>query len=458
MKFRKIIPLIIVTVMILTLLCSCGGDEVKEDNLETVEMDFDGELFIFGAIRLNEYYMDAGQNDPGDNMLARYDEVAKKFNLVFEFYKATDDNSAADVNKKIAAGMDIPFVYDMIATELYMLYKQDLLRSLNDLKYIDMNSTRWGTPDFLMPTTYDGKVYGFWPFDWTSPIPQTGNIMLFNYELVVNKFMQPTPYELLEQKKWNWTTFRDMLPNVTDLSDSTNKIFGLGRHDNQNLVIAAIQSNSGERVINDNGIYKFGFTSDAAIEGIDYAKELYQTQYFDKSNVQKNFSDGKVSFWACHSWIGTADVKTLDYLPIYTLDHYGWIPFPYGPKGTYGSWNANSYNSQRFFAVPESNNDADSVGLVMNELFAPFPGTSNEAWKAYARTNMIYDDYSYDIFTNLIAYQKYDYAPILGKEVYEKIDSVLGTALTNKSSSATAVQSLENAVNTRLDVELNDLG
>lgn len=459
---KKSFSIFLLIAMFFTLFTACSGESKTPEDKVPVETttvkDMGGAVFTLGSIDLHEFKIDTAVSGPGDKMMARYAEISNAYNCTIDFVQTEGTNESGEVITMIAAGRKVPDFYDMKAVSVYDLYKEGLLQNYKELKNLDITSTRWGTEAFLKQVNYGDGIYGIWPNDWDNPVPQMGDILLMN-NLMLTAGNVTSPYELLEQGTWTWNTFSDMLKQLTVVEESKT-VYGLASHTKDILVNTAIYSNGGEKVKLVNGKYVFGYTDANALEAINWTKSLFDAGVIAANGgTPEQFSAEEAVFLICDSWIGTADVFALiPWLPLNTLDNFGWMPFPYGPKGEYGSWNALSYPNQRFFAMIPTDNSPEDIALIMNVMFAPLEGSGPEGWKAYAKRQMFYDDQSFSNFTSLIENIKCEYSAILGQSVIDQINAGLNKAVSNTETATASLAAIEGIVNTKLDTELNNIG
>ncbi|MDF2686318.1 MAG: hypothetical protein K0S55_1499, partial [Clostridia bacterium] len=239
--------------------------------------------------------------------------------------------------------------------------------------------------------------------------------------------------------------------------EESKTVYGLSTQSKDSLLNTAIYANGGQKVKIVDGKYQFGYTDENVLEAINWTKGLFDAGVIAANGGSpEKFAEEESAFLVCDSWIGTADVVTLiPWLPQFTLDNFGWMPFPYGPKGEYGTWNALSYHNQRFFAMIPTDNAPDDIAIIMNAMFSPLPESEAEGWKAYAKRQMFHDEQGFSNFVNLIENIKCDYSAVLGQSVVDQINAALNKAINNTETATASLTAIESIVNTRLDSELN---
>ncbi|MBQ2915780.1 MAG: hypothetical protein IJE51_03210 [Clostridia bacterium] len=449
----KKITALVLLISVLLLVCSCGCEPVELlsfiDETAGSVVDCEGKVFNFATPSYGEWYL--GPDDEGvptltmERMMNRYDECAKKFNMEFE----ASPIDQTTLTQLFATGDDIPEMLYISSCYAYDLYKMGILASLNDVSTIDMNDSKWGDHDYISYGKYDGKQFGFIPWNWQF-VPQYCGAVIFNGEMI-KEYGGTDPYEMKENGLWNWENWEAELEKYSGVGVDGIQRWG-ALLSTRFAARGAILSNGGNIVeLKDDGSYEFRMNSPESLAALEFLAKLTSEGLVNDNDLVK---DGDMApftrqnlapFFVGESWYGT--VLGTD-LASSTLTHYGYMPFPTGPNGD-PEKDAGSYmymNGLMLYITSMADIEVENIGSVVDYMFEPLEDTAEEAWKDYLDSTIFSatdHDKCLENFVFAIENMKYDYSAQLDDGIYSNVDRTLEGIVSGTKTAAEAAASLE---------------
>lgn len=453
---KKIIALIIITVMLLTI--SCSGNELSllpfmNDSVDG-SLDCEGKVFTFASSWYSEWYAFPDDELPTSSveaMMSRFHSIKEKFNAEFEMLEISTD----DITMLLITGESIPELIDTNTYIAYELYKLNALVSLNQLDTVDYNDIKWGEPNFIQHGNFNGEQYGFYPWHWEF-IPQFTGTIIFNSELI-SRFGGSHPYELQENGNWDWENFETELKKF-NVFENEIQYYGATIDEYYKLAKAAVLSNGGQ-IINGNpeSGYKFGLTTTEATEALEWAKSLYAQNLFIDEGFKTFSIEGISPYWIGESYYGTVfnpnDVSNSFFAPT-ALNDYGFIQFPTGPKGTIENIGSYVSSSGRLNYISDvSDIEPENIGTIVDYIFEPIDGIE-EGWKDLTQ-NLIFtannNETCMDNFVYMLENIGYDFSVQMGDAVLSELDEALDVIITGAKSVSEALGTIESVVMAEID-------
>ena len=215
------------------------------------------------------------------------------------------------------------FVGNPMANDLFAAWETDL---------IDFTDEKWNgsTINFM---TKGGKVYGV----------ATGNseprqCLYFNKRVLEDAGIDWNEiYDMQLEGTWTWDAFEEMLAQIQKdtNNDGIIDIYGM-TGDNSDLYRMGVVSNGADFFqFNDAGELEIAVNSDAAIEGLSWAKSIW-TNYFYQQPADGNWDyyksawpQGFCGFYMYQTYGGFNDNSEMSTM----ADEWGCVAFPIGPKG-----------------------------------------------------------------------------------------------------------------------------
>jgi hypothetical protein len=303
---------------------------------------------------------------------------------------------------------------------------------------MDINDEElWGSKNFLQYGMFDGKNhYGILINQWHST-PQFAGALLVNNELLRDLGITKTPYEMIENKEWNWDNFKTLLETCT-ITEGDKITYGMGYNGGGEsdaiLGKVACFSNNVE-VLNKKEsdgklVYEFGLNSPEAYAALDYVASLIKAGLVKKANDgygSTDFSASLTPFLLCESWVGTSYTDQDDSTyPADNLNDYGFLYFPHGPNADPGTVSSYVHCFRRLiYLVGVSEHDIDDSGIIINAMFQPLSEDGSLSWQYYTKKNIFHHEEDYENYMAMINNMRYDYSTFLGNS-----NTALGTAIT----------------------------
>ena len=312
----------------------------------------------------------------------RIKEVEKAYNCDIKIVKFWAEPQA--MQPRILANDKIADIIEMMP-EMYLPASQSgYIVPLNKLEGINVNDLRW-VESYTRMATMDGNVWGL---QFTRP-PEVRGCVFFNKDLLKNNGITEDLYQLVDEGKWDFDTFRRMAMACLKDTDNDNRFdtFGVATHAAM-LTRALIEANGGRLATMVDGKVVATYNSQNVINALNFADTLvnvdksYKTHDYMLSEETINngdgiddveaFLNGEVAFLISQSWIGNQRLKTGA-----TKIHYGMLPLPKGPDATDYVSPSENY---RVFTITSKNTDLDKTIPIFNALARPMEGYEGEDW------------------------------------------------------------------------------
>src|SRR5699024_2792700 len=144
---------------------------------------------------------------------------------------------------------------------------------ITDIEAIDNTDyEKWGNAEKQMATSYKGTLFGlpcvgsnYYPYQY-----YYYGILVCKNDVYESFGLDSTPKEMIENKKWSFSNFADLLPNLYDDSGTENDKVWAFAH--SGLPMCAVYANGGNKVVKEKGEYVFGYTQPAALRALKWAK------------------------------------------------------------------------------------------------------------------------------------------------------------------------------------------
>jgi multiple sugar transport system substrate-binding protein len=269
-----------------------------------------------------------GVSSDQDLFIQRIADVEKKYNVKIEMFKGPDEYWDTMVTT-IMSGEPLA---DIMYAHTWYFVEWFLAGAVKDLTGLGLN---FGDPAINPVTveeaTYFGRVGGFGA-DRLDP----NAVILFNKRMFEENNLT-SPYELIEQGKWDFATFKEYAKALTKdtNSDGTMDQWGITAFDPFTTGINLVFSNGGGGIDFAQRPPQFTLTEPKALEAINLFNEMVNTDQSllmvdptDWTTGPNIFINGQAAMldveWWVLEWIGVQDMS----------DEYGIVPFPMGPQAT----------------------------------------------------------------------------------------------------------------------------
>ena len=461
---KKLTCLLFLCLVFLTM--SCSNDTVVEQikiKEETPAKDMYGYEFIFKAMTDYETFFspEPVSSAYGDKILTRYKEASDKFdcNVNVSVQEGTIQSQLVG-----AAATDEKYA-DLMDTDARTIYSNiDYFMPLNEFTGFDMEDPKWGPKSYLETAKFNGANYGFIAYNWGVPYPQyIGN--LFFMPSVMAEFELANPQELYEQKSWTWDKFKEYCTKMTvaGATQEENR-YGFVISNEMKFPRAFIISNGGNAITFDEAQnkYVYSLTDPKAQQALQYIKDMLDQgigfytkgDYWEKS--ARMFKEKKTGFYEAFNknCFISGELSLADGLD----EDYGWVPYPCGPSGTYGTSTAQFWFTARFLGVVNSSlddNELENNSILINYIFSPLEGETADSWKDMIKRRYFYDDLSFKYYIELFEGGTTDFSAIAYNSVWTDIPNVYSQIFNGTKSVGEAVQSMIDKVNAEINKLIN---
>ena len=327
---KKLVALVLAAMMLLA--CMPVLAEAPEGYPEIVPgIDFGGaEVFIY------DYWTadDSRKDDPNEEEQAQYDYrdwIMETYNVkIRQIQKGDWESNVQELTNFCTAPDGTLCLYilppDFVGTPM----ANDLFAPWE----IDLSADKWNdsTVNFM---TKGGKVYGV----------ATGNseprqCLYFNKRVLEEAGIdwETEVYDAQANGTWTWEAFEALLKRINKDTDNDGvlDIYGMTGN-NSDLYMMGVVSNGGEFFrFNEAGELEIAVNSDAALEGLQWAKDLWinygYAQPADGSwdYFKDAWKQGFCGFYMYQTYGGFNDNSEMSDM----ADEWGCVAFPIGPKGT----------------------------------------------------------------------------------------------------------------------------
>lgn len=451
--FKRIAAIVLLVLMMFATACTVqrvdGGNDGEGDMFEYV-------TFRWGNSYYETYHPSLiNSTDRGDAMLARYEELREDYGL--DFIVEDMKNESSELLQRMAISQNVPDIFMGTSRKIgWELYNMDALYALNEIETIDYeDEEKWGYAAYTQCARYDGVTYGFFPNAWAE-VPNFTGILMFNNEILEDAGVE-LPYVYQEQGNWNWSNFETILNTLKAYDPSSTPWVSGSMHDDAWYLL---MSNGLSGVIEDEytGKYVFGFNeNNHGIETLEWMNKLWSQGLYGSNGKQLFAVDQTSAFYTTSVSAATSTTASVDANGVVSeavaslVNEYGIVTFPYGPNGTSETVSANVYwTTPVNFILNKSDNDADTIGLVMDILFEPLDGVSD--WREYCQDNIFHHEEDFENYMYMLEHCNYDYS-VQMPNVGTVLDEYFGDAIIGEKSFTSVFEEILPIANA--DIEKN---
>lgn len=327
------------------------------------------------------------------------------------------------------------------------LYDADLLVDLSTIEAIDLSDEeKWGTESQRVGTSRDGVLYAF-PQKGSRymPVMQTySGVLVCNREVYDRFSVDTTPRQLIEQGKWTFDQFLDLLKSVYDPSE-VDPVSGIVSHDG--IASAAVCANGGNVIMKVKGQYVFGYTQERSLHALEWAKRL--SRIYGLVGKYEEFEKGTATFCLTRPELIIRS----------SLENLEWLPFPYGPDVEYGDACSATFGFEEQGTAILKQVDPtrqQQVGIVVNALFEPTSVWGKNGYAEYLKRNYFRSELDYEVYRQQCEQMCYDWSNELAAcGVQTRLQQACTVALHASGSVYSYMSVFENEVNMWADEQLN---
>ena len=460
-KLKKTLLSLAMTATVFTTACMTSEPATLMDFMPSADatLDLGGYEFVIQTSWIEQYYPDRSDTTEwGERQRDRYDAVGKKYNCKI-VGKHTDDYGYSVnelLTKLLVADKPLPNLIDMHTNDVYDYYKSGLLYALDDISTIDINDEKWGNVEFRTYGIFNGKSYGFFPFDWEN-MPEYAGGLIYNIELGYSKGFDINVHEMRENGEWTWSNFESILQSMVNIDPDIMPLGIRSDEDPYYFAKAAIFSNNGQIVEeNSNGVFKLALTDDKAVKALEWTQGLISQGLVNIDALTVDFTRGSSFFLACESYVATHTDEWMEgKYPASVMNDYTFINMPTGPDADENTVSAYTHAQRRLFWVPAYGSlEMDFLGMIIDDIFEPLEGSTSQAWREMSKNMMYLYEEGYEEFAFGVENCNYDYTAQL-YEVKDTLNDALN-AILNGGSISENLQTIQPVLEAAIEKELNN--
>jgi len=429
---KKYLLLLCCCLLCFSFLTACG----ESDNTEKIDdtpaytaIDLDGYDFIISGYQRDGYaelVPEVGDSELGDRLISHYAKVAAEFNCTITTYDAAG-SEASRIQKAMVSQIKDADIVDMWLDSMTTAYKSGYLLPIKEIiDETDLYEGKYGTKSQLDAVTFmrpwGMETFGFKSAYWGLPSPTFTNICYFNPKLI-KEFQQANPFELIENKNWDWNNFEKICVGVisqgVDPNDKNTATYGVGENPDLRYTAFSLIASNGVKALyfdEEEGIYKCGLDSQATIDALTFGNKLFEAGAMkirsgnapgrDFGYIVEDFILGRSAFLIEYSYHGTSDKTSMSYTDGF---EFSWIPVPVGPSGTWGKWASQISFADRYLCFPAGGADEDVLQAIVPALFEPFEGMDKYAWRDIFSRRLFFEEESRKWFFEMYDNAEYNY-------------------------------------------------
>ncbi len=408
---RKIFCLCLCLSLALTCLAGCGGEDTGSGGgasgsyayLDTLpDTDLGGYEFVIAEAC---YYdssdrpnMEAGSSELADAILARNAAIEEKFNckITYEYYDPTSFYN--EVYPLIMSGEKVGDIMDVTLFNYGRLSVGEYLYDMSSLPNIDFSADHWIKIYDDVAVTSNGRFGVGAAF--ANPYTH-GFGIYFNKRLIEERGLED-PYTLLEENRWNWDTFGQMLSS--DMQDvnsdgvfDDNDIYSITGGLDGGITAFYLANGLNMFRVNDSGDVEYAMTDSNVIPTLTTLKNMFAapgTYYYgggDSSECTNKFINGETTFYIN---ITTRAEALRD-----MSDDFGLVPIPMGPDVD-SYYSAIDHNTP-IVCVPNSIDNPEATGLILDAM-AALSYDELDIWSNQVKSLYYRDETSGEVLDNYI--------------------------------------------------------
>jgi hypothetical protein len=413
-RLKRIIAFVLCSVFLL-LCISCAaeqGEEIPPAYNEVLpgELDLDNKTFVFGMVK--DYFFEGKDsvltyiyNTPfADLALKRIHDVEAKHNCKIEFRYYDRASEAAYID-----ALSNTYRNDLIQEETYWLASYIPLGVFVDLALLDnidvTNEAKWGNRELLMPSMWNGAVYGVVPALHPLRTQNSVSGIIGVNEDYVKTLGYTDPRDYYENGEWNWDTFTEVLEKYTYTALSGDQIYSF-ISDASRFIRCIAFSNGGDFITynGDDGTFELGLYSPQVLTALNQ----YYTWMNGPVNTSMNVTTDTNAFAGLDGLNeGRAVMGHLDAYQVlsntdsvaYTLDNFGIVPYPNGPDTEPKYYKTYCESTDFTICIPVTAREPEATAVVMNALYEPLDGyETKESVIEYLDKNYFLDSRDSEFF------------------------------------------------------------
>ncbi len=417
MTARKLLAILLLSVMVLT--TACSGDPVEllafiDDG--PAELDYEGYKF--------QYFWDGGTSyddkthvlgydkntTQGEAMFKRINDIEENLNIEF-LINYTYDYSLYQTAAMSGTIQADAFSYSYMNAMQVFAQSGFLHPITNFPDQIDLNDTdKYGAANVLEPAMVNSVPYAVTPCFWIGYQPLENYTLCYNKDLILGNGLTDF-HEFWEAENWTWETFENEFLAKAKVENAEGYIPALSTWDiayfdfliYSNNVQFVKKNEAGETVANP---YPEEFI-EAYEQGFEWVHNYPDTVDIDQGMHDCDvflYGNAMTSLVSASSYItgGVAYNKNATF-------NYGIMPCPAGPSAPYGVW-AQLVERMNGIGIATTSPEPEIAATVLSHWFEPFEEFGGrEGLYDYYNTNVFLTETDTEIYFALMEHVRYDY-------------------------------------------------
>jgi hypothetical protein len=429
---KKLTALFLCVFFVLAGCNSAETDEKKSDVPEEPKIDMGGyECLILQDKDIVDPFRYKEGTLFADTVLARISEIETNYNCKITLgYQGANNDLSSYVTANMGAGSYIgEMLHSMdsnVASNIaYAGYFYPLTELKDIIDYSD--SEKYGGANILEVAMLNSIPYTVSPMMWPEKQSTWVTYVFVANSNLMKQYGFNDPREYIEQKNWTWDSFEECIKNMT-VTEGEKKIYSLHAFPNH-MAKNAVLSNGVSGITEVDGAVKTDIYGDNCIDALNWAKRIL-TDYKDNIDIKgSGWPDTYNSFLNNECMMTMTSTGLVTTNIVYEIDEFALLPFPCGPKGTYGRW-AGVFEAAEGIGIFTNANEPEYAAHIINELYKPFEGleTYDKLVDYYAQ-NVFFDRSDAEIYLDVGKYARYSYWTVGGDNFWGSV----GSQLMNKS-------------------------
>jgi len=418
---KKIFAVLFVVALIFTVSCAEKSSETVPEN----DMNDTGKLTGYECIIVQHTQVDNSALSqmsegnplgyPANTTLA--DDVAKRIADIEEKYECTVTLKYESTSTSTIAATALigdyygEAIFSGSHDVTHTLMKNLILYPLEEIDEIKITDVdMWGGANVIEVHAQNGHAYAVCPMNWLYKQPRSISIFVIN-NMLEKQYGVTNPREYIENGNWTWESLETTLREHT-VVDGENTVYGLACRFFDFIKLAVLGNGCRGTYKNSDGQIVFDYTSDKALEGFQWVKDVvleYGDCFEYGTKGECDWPHTTSSFIAGKSMMDLTSPSVLYTQLIYEVDEFSVIPFPTGPSGTYGEW-PSVLESADSFSIFYNAKEPEACATVLYALCQPLDSYgSRDGMIDYLASNVVFDELDAEVLVNAHKNGKYSY-------------------------------------------------
>ena len=405
---KRFIALAVAAVLTFFTFTSCSGEQISLlefiDDGDSNVRDLSNETITI--LDEQDNIFDIKENTTlYDLVLARMDEIEKKYNCTLERKVITNDYTEYVTSNFFSSKSPADIIFSK-SSGSYVFAAAGFLYPLTELQdYLNYeDSEKFGAPGLLEAAMVDGIPYGVQPVQWPGFYVTSSFLLVYNKDMVSEQGLTDL-HEFYEAETWTWDNFLGIIDAFDVGADSSTYALSAAERAMAPLVL---RSNGVKFASYSDGQVTSDFTETKSVKALQWYQQLYKDYGHKILNVPywdiTAFTNEK-SFMT----VASGEQVISSDLQYDSSVVFGLMPFPSGPDAVYGEW-AQWCEHLMGFSISSLTNHPEACAEIISDLCEPFDEFGgSDGPSSYLTEQVFQDEIDTEIFINVGKYIRYDY-------------------------------------------------